>query len=171
MSPRKKDKHFTIKPKDVPEIDFRVIIETLAKTLKMKRNGALVSLLRNTPFDGRLFRFVYHEDDSWKVYVVCPKCRERKLKLFKVEDEYACDGCHHLSRPYRRKSPKVSAVYARYVRPIKLLNEIEAKLLDPEAKLSERQRQILENKAATIRKSMPEYAELLRQEVMEKLGG
>jgi hypothetical protein len=166
---RKKDKHFTIKPKDVPEIDFRVIIDTLAKQLKLKRSGALVSLLRNTSFDGRLFRFVYFEDDSWKVYVLCPKCKERKLKLFKLEDEYACDSCHHLSRPYRRKNPKISAVYARYIRPIKLLNEIEAKLLDPEAKLSERQRQILENKAAKIRKSMPEYAELLRQEIVEKL--
>lgn len=169
MSRRKKDKHFTINPKDVPEIDFRIIIESVAKSLKIKRGGALVSLLRNTEFDGRLFRFVYFEDDSWKIYVLCPKCRQRKLKLFKIEDEYACDGCHHLSRPCRRKSPKISTVYSRYIRPIKILNEIEAKLLDPEGKLSERQRAILENKAAKIRKSMPEYAEILRQEIMEKL--
>lgn len=162
-------KRLTINPKDVPEIDFRAVIESLAKKLKLKRNGALVSLLRQTPFDGRLFRFVYFEEDSWKIYVLCPKCRERKLKLFKLEEEYACGDCHHLSKPYRRKKPLVSTVYARYIRPMRLLNEIEAKLLDPELKLTERQRQILEKKAATIRRSMPEYAEILRQEVLSKL--
>lgn len=166
---RKKNVHHTIAPKDVPEIDFRSAIESVARNLKMKRNGALVSLLRQTPFDDVLFRFVYVETDSWRVYVLCPKCQEKKLKLFKIEGEYACEGCHHLSRPYRRKAPRVSQVYSRYIRPIRLLNEIEQKLLDPNLNLSERQRQILENKAATIKKSLPEYAEGIRQEILSKI--
>ncbi len=168
---QKKSVRHTIAPKDVPEIDFRSAIDSLARKLKMKKNGALVSLLRQTQFDGVLFRFIYHEPTSWKIYVLCPYCQEKKLKLFKVEGEYACERCHHLSRSYRRKAPRVSAVYSRYIRPIKLLNEIEAQLLNPELNLSLRQRQILENKAATIRKSLPEYAEMIRQEVLAKLSG
>lgn len=168
---RKKRVHHTIAPREVPEIDFRIAIDSLARKLKMKKNGALVSLLRQTPFDGVLFRFIYHQPTSWKIYVLCPYCQDKKLKLFKVEGEYACDVCHHLAKPYRRKAPRVSAVYARYIRPIKLLNEIEEKLLNPELNLTLRQRQILENKAATIRKSLPEYAEMIRQEVLSKLSG
>jgi DNA-directed RNA polymerase subunit RPC12/RpoP len=167
---KKGDVHYTINPKVIDEINFRPIIDTLARSLKMKRNGALVSLLRNTEFDGRYFRFTYFESDSWKVYVLCPKCNERKLKLFKLDDEYACERCQHISRPHRRMTPRVSQIYARYVRPLKLLREIEDKLLDPEKKLTDRQRSILENKAATIRKALPDYVESLRDEIIAKLG-
>lgn len=167
--PSKKEIHYTISPKNVDEIDFRSIIETLATRLRMKRNGALVSLLRNTEFDGRFFRFIYFEADTWKVYVLCPKCREKKLKLYKLDDEYACETCHHLSRPTRRSPPRISQIYSKYVRPLRLLKEIESKLLDPQVVLSDRQRSILENKAAKIRKTMPEYIQALREEILDKL--
>jgi hypothetical protein len=145
------------------------VIETLTRNLRIKRDGALVSLLRNTEFDGRRFRFIYFEADSWKVYVLCPKCREKKLKLYKLDDEYACEKCHHLARPARRSPPRISQIYSRYVRPLKLLKEIETKLLDPENILTDRQRLLLETKAAKIRKNMPEYIEALKDDILEKL--
>lgn len=155
----------TIDPKNVPCLDFQDLLPKLCLNLKIKRNGEMVNILNNMLIDGQKFWFVYNENSRHRIYVRCPKCKEPKLKLFKIEDDYWCRACHFL-RPLRKKA-NTNLVYTRYVRPLALLAELERKLLTNN-KLTLRQRQTYEKKIMKLKKAMPDYVLGLRAAIKDK---
>lgn len=153
----------TVKPKTVPTFDLTEIIPRLCKSLKVKRHD-LLGVLKETPIDGQKFDFVYDENTHFRLYVICPKCRGKKMKLHKLENEWRCADCHHLARPQRRER-RVSIVHSRYVRPLLKLKEINDKLFNEQLTL--RQRQIYEKKAAKLLKVIPDYIYNQRDAILE----
>jgi ribosomal protein L37AE/L43A len=154
----------TVKPKKVYTLDLTEVVTRLCATLGLKRH-LLVDVLNNTEIEGQKFKFVYDADTHFRVYVKCPKCRKKKMKLHKLEDEWACADCHHLARPVRREPKRGSTVYARYIRPLLKLKEINDKLFSEDLTL--RQRQIYEKKAAKLRKVIPDYIFNIKDTILD----
>jgi len=154
----------TVKPKNVLTLDLTEMVPRLCVKLGVKRH-ILVGVLNDTEIEGQKFKFVYDENSHFRVYVKCPKCRKKKMKLHKLEDEWACAECHHLARPARRENRRGSVVYARYIRPLLKLKEINDKLFSE--KLTDRQRQIYEKKAAKLRKVIPDYVFDIKDTILE----
>ena len=149
--------------KEVFEIDFREIISKVCAEFSWRRNPKLVSFLKSLEIEGRLFEFIYDGDMFFKVYVVCPKCKKNKLKLYRIEDKYGCQSCNQVknAKPRRR-----GLIYTRYVRPLRKLVEVERKLLDDTLTL--RQRQVYEKKAAKLLKVIPEYIVALKDKLLDE---
>lgn len=145
---------------DVFELDFREIIPRVCAELKLKQCPRLVTVLNTLKIDGRRFRFVYDEYGAHRIYVKCPQCQNKKLKLLKLEAEYACSECHCA----KKKKKSRSLLYSRYVRPLKKLAEIEKRLFTEN--LTIRQRQTLEKKAAKLMKVVPEFIYQIREKVL-----
>jgi ribosomal protein L37AE/L43A len=145
-------------------LDFKEIIPNLCLQLKTKRNGKLLSILNSIKIDGHKFKFVYNENSFYKIYVKCPKCKEPKLKLYKLDDVYWCSSCH---RVVKKKNKRRSTVYSKYVRPLKLLKEIEDALFTDN--ITEGKRRKLEIKAEKLRKIIPIYIYELREKVLKSI--
>ena len=154
----------TIKPKNVYTLDLTELVPRLCAKLSLKRH-LLVDVMNNSEIEGHKFKFVYDENSYFRIYVKCPKCRKKKMKLHKVEEDWACSDCHHLARPARRENKRGSAVYARYIRPLLKLKEINDKLFSDSLTL--RQRQIYEKKAAKLRKVIPDYIFDIKDTILE----
>jgi ribosomal protein L37AE/L43A len=154
----------TVKPKNVYTLDLTDVIPRLCVKLDLKRH-LLVDVLNNSEIEGRKFKFIYDENTHFRIYVKCPKCRKKKMKLYKVEEDWGCAECHHLARPARRERKRASAVYARYIRPLIKLKEINDKLFSENLTL--RQRQIYEKKAAKLRKVIPDYIFSIKDTILE----
>jgi len=154
------------------ELDFAGIMDKLAADLGMHRNGQLLTLLNNLPFDGQHFKFVFDKNSTHLIFVQCPHCQSKRLKLYKVDDLWSCRECHHLdgtngeNKGSTREKP-VSTVYSRYLRPLRKMVELEERLLTEELTL--RQRQILEKKLRTLQLAVPESIQALRTRINLKL--
>jgi hypothetical protein len=145
-------------------LDFKEIIPNLCVELNTKRNGKLISILNSIKIDGFKFKFVYNEMSFYKIYVKCPKCKELKLKLYKMDDAYWCSSCHRVVKSPKNKR---SNVYYKYVRPLKLLKETEDMLFSDN--LTEGKRKKLEIKAEKLRKIIPQYIYELREKIFKNI--
>lgn len=153
-----------VKPKNVLTLDLTELVPRLCLKLDVKRHK-LVSLLKDSEIDGEKFNFVYDDTSYFRVYVKCPSCKKNKIKLYKLENEWGCADCQHLARPARRQEKRISVVYARYIRPLLKLKEINDKLFSET--LTNRQRQILHKKAEKLRKVIPEYIYNMREIIVD----
>lgn len=153
---------YKIDPTKVYEINFKDIIDKLCAEFDWRRNAELVDFLRGLTIDGQNFDFTYDGNAWFKVYVLCPKCKQIKIKLFRVDREYACRNCHNVSN---KKPSRRGLIYSRYVRPLKQLVVVEQKLMDDTITL--RQRQRYEKKAARLIKLIPEYIQMLKEKILK----
>jgi len=164
---KKKPRRVYISPSELPELNLREIVPKICDELGLRRSGKLVNILCNLDIDGRRFKFTYNDKSFFKIYVKCPKCKDLKLNLYKVEDEYACKDCHFIHKNRLRKTHRNTVFYTRYIRPLKKLAELENLLFS--TTITVRQRQIYEKKAAKLRKVIPEYILAMREQIMQNL--
>jgi hypothetical protein len=140
------------------------IVPTICAKLGLRRNGELVTILNGLTLDRRRFRFVF-DDDTWqKVFVICERCRRRKLKLHKLDGIYRCSDCHGLARPARCR--RRSTLFSTVIRPLRILGEINERIFAKD--LTPRQLRRLCDKAERLRSLIPAYALSLKSEA-EKL--
>src|SRR6478736_10276127 len=104
----------TVKIKNPHTVDLTRLVPKLLKLYNCKRH-VLVGKLNEMWIEGTKFKFVYDEDTFFRVYVKCPKCHGKKLKLYFVESEWGCSECHALARPARKH--RRSTLEAHLIRP------------------------------------------------------
>ena len=151
------------KPIEFTEVDFNELILKICGSLGVKWSPDLVDVLNGVLIDERYFEFRYHKDSYQRIFVVCPKCDKNKQKLYKVKNKYACLDCQNLETIKRKKVPRTSTVWARYLRPMKKLDELMLKLADET--LTVKQRQRYEKKAEVLLGIIPKSILALRARI------
>lgn len=151
----------TVKADLQPALDATTLIPKLCSELGLQRNPRLVALLDQLPFSGDLLKWEYVARSYQRIYCLCPLCKLRKTKLYHA-DEWACATCMYLSKPSRR-ARRHGGIYARYLRPLRLLAEAESALWSDQLTAGRRRR--LEKKVEKLKQAMPGFLWELRDTI------
>lgn len=151
----------------MPEIDIRKIVTLVCTKFNLRKDGQLINFLSTLDIEGHRFKYIYNDQSFIKIYFKCPRCKSPRAKLFRVDDKYACRDCQYISKKRLRKTHRQSALYTRYLRPLKKLAELERKIFSESITL--RQRQIYEKQAAKLVKAIPAYIMAMREQIMTSI--
>lgn len=155
-----------MKMADIHVLDLKKILERTLDEFPNKSNQEILEILNRARINQKRFKFVFLK----RFYILCPKCKGNKLALYRKENIFRCRDCWNLKYKAPRKSKNNRGkIYSRYVRPLEKLRVIEQKLFLDD--LTDQMRIKLEKQAAVLRKAIPEYMLLMREEVYKILEG